>query len=142
LPSNQTRLEHHAAWHRWRHGGAPVWQNPSVDEELRLVYFGTGNAAPDINGNLRSGKKPPEAQISFAEAAERTGISVSTLHEWRRKKCFPEPKHYNRTLWFTDKQVLLLQNLKEFFRVYGKRPWNVKVDRLKEVVASISADWE
>jgi glucose dehydrogenase len=32
-----------------------VWQNPSVDEGLGLVYFGTGNAAPDINGHLRAG---------------------------------------------------------------------------------------
>jgi hypothetical protein len=86
--------------------------------------------------------KPPDAQISFLQAAERTGIGVSTLHEWRRKKYFPDPKRYNRTLWFSEKQVLLLKNLKEFFRVYGKRPWKIKLDRLKVVVESICANWD
>jgi hypothetical protein len=65
--------------------------------------------------------KPPGAPISFAQAAERAGIGVSTLHEWRRKKCFPEPKQHNRGLWFSEKQVLLLKNLKEFFRGEWKK---------------------
>jgi hypothetical protein len=90
----------------------------------------------------RSLPTPPDAQISFAEGAARTGVGVSTLHEWRRKKYFPEPKHYNRALWFSETQVLLLRNLKEFFRVYGKRRWNMKMDRLKEVVASMRANWD
>ena len=84
---------------------------------------------------------PRDAPISFSQAAEGTGISISTLHDWRRKHYFPEPKHHCHGLWFSEKQVLLLKNLKEFFRVYGKRPWNVKQDRLKEVVASIGAGW-
>jgi len=85
---------------------------------------------------------PDDAPISFGEAAERTGISVSTLHEWRRKKHFPEPKRHSGRLWFTEKQMLLLTKLKEVIRVYGKRRGNVKWDRLKEVVASTSANWE
>jgi quinohemoprotein ethanol dehydrogenase len=39
----------------WKTGGAMAWQTPSIDEPLGLVYFGTGNAAPDINGHLRKG---------------------------------------------------------------------------------------
>jgi len=85
---------------------------------------------------------PPDAPISFAESAARTGVGVSTLHEWRRKKYFPEPKHHNGRLWFSEGHVLLLMNLKDFFSVYGKRPWKVKLVKLKEVVASISADWD
>jgi predicted DNA-binding transcriptional regulator AlpA len=85
---------------------------------------------------------PDDATISFRQAAERTGVSVSTLHEWRRKKLFPEPKHHNRGLWFSEKQVLLLKNLKEFFRVNGRKPSHIKLDRLKEVVAFISSNWE
>jgi hypothetical protein len=73
---------------------------------------------------------------------ERIGIGVSTLHEWRSKKFFPEPKRYNRALWFNEKQVLLLENLKEFSRAYGKKPWKIKLQRLEELVASISANWD
>ena len=86
---------------------------------------------------------PGDAQISFAQAAERTGISVSTLHEWWSKEYFPEPKHYNgRRLWFSEKQVLLLTELKEVIRVYGRRRGKVKRDRYKEVIASIKANWD
>jgi hypothetical protein len=86
---------------------------------------------------------PPDAPISFAEAAKRTGIGVSTLHEWRRKKYFPDPKRHNgRRLWFTENQVQLLKNLKEFFRKDGRKPWKIKRDGLKEVVASIGAGWD
>jgi hypothetical protein len=84
---------------------------------------------------------PPDTPISFAEAAARTGIGVSTLHEWRRKKYFPEPKLHSGRRWFSEKQVLLLKNLKEFLSKYGKRRWNVKQERLNEVTASISTNW-
>jgi alcohol dehydrogenase (cytochrome c) len=39
----------------WKYGGAPVWQTPSVDPELGMIYFTTGNAAPDLNGAIREG---------------------------------------------------------------------------------------
>jgi alcohol dehydrogenase (cytochrome c) len=39
----------------WKHGGAPVWQTPSVDPKLGLMYFSTGNAAPDFSGAARAG---------------------------------------------------------------------------------------
>jgi alcohol dehydrogenase (cytochrome c) len=39
----------------WKYGGAPVWQTPSVDPDLRMVYFSTGNASPDLNGSERPG---------------------------------------------------------------------------------------
>jgi alcohol dehydrogenase (cytochrome c) len=37
-------------------GGAPVWQTPSVDPDLGLLYFTTGNANPDNDGSKRAGK--------------------------------------------------------------------------------------
>ncbi len=39
----------------WMHGGAPLWQTPAVDPELGLIYFSTGNAAPDFVGADRAG---------------------------------------------------------------------------------------
>ncbi len=36
-------------------GGAPVWQTPSVDPELGMLYFTTGNANPDVDGSERGG---------------------------------------------------------------------------------------
>jgi alcohol dehydrogenase (cytochrome c) len=37
-------------------GGAPMWQTPSVDPKLGLLYFTTGNANPDNDGSKRAGK--------------------------------------------------------------------------------------
>jgi hypothetical protein len=85
---------------------------------------------------------PDDAPISFVQAAERIGRHESTLHEWRRKKLFPEPKHYGRRLWFSEKQVLLLTKLKEVIRVYGNRRGKVKQHQLKEMVTSLETNWD
>lgn len=49
----------HDTWQQdnelWQHGGATVWQTPAVDPELGLLYFSTGNAGPDYNGQHREG---------------------------------------------------------------------------------------
>jgi hypothetical protein len=93
-------------------------------------------------GEVNLTTTPADAPISFKEAAKLVGIDPSTLHHYRKKKYFPEPKHHNgRRLWFSEKQVLLLNNLKEFFRVYRRKAWSVKLARLKEVKASIFANW-
>jgi quinohemoprotein ethanol dehydrogenase len=39
----------------YQHGGATVWQAPSIDPELGLMYFSTGNAGP-WEGSLRPGE--------------------------------------------------------------------------------------
>jgi alcohol dehydrogenase (cytochrome c) len=52
----------------WKYGGAPVWQTPAVDPELGLLYFSTGNAAPDYNGSVRKGDNLYTASIVALEA--------------------------------------------------------------------------
>ncbi len=47
----------------WMDGGAPVWQTPAVDPELGLMYFSTGNPAPDYNGAIRAGDNLFSASI-------------------------------------------------------------------------------
>lgn len=39
----------------YRTGGAPIWNTPAVDPKLGLLYFSTGNAAPDLYGGNRKG---------------------------------------------------------------------------------------
>jgi alcohol dehydrogenase (cytochrome c) len=55
----------------WKYGGAPVWQTPALDPELGLIYFTTGNAAPDYNGSVRKGDNLYTASMLAIEA--RTG---------------------------------------------------------------------
>jgi quinohemoprotein ethanol dehydrogenase len=58
-----TTLPESWAGDSWKHGGAPVWQTPTVDEHLNLVYVATGNAGPDINGINRAGENLFSASI-------------------------------------------------------------------------------
>lgn len=44
------------AGNSWQNGGAPVWQTPSYDPNLGLLYFGTGNPSPVVNGSQRAGQ--------------------------------------------------------------------------------------
>jgi quinohemoprotein ethanol dehydrogenase len=63
----------HATWPQnndaWKYGGAPVWQTPSVDPELGMLYFSTGNAAPDLNGAIREGDNLFSASLVALDAA-------------------------------------------------------------------------
>jgi quinohemoprotein ethanol dehydrogenase len=51
----QTTLPESFAGDSFERGGAPVWQNPTADEQLGLLYFATGNPSPDANGIDRAG---------------------------------------------------------------------------------------
>jgi alcohol dehydrogenase (cytochrome c) len=39
----------------WRTGGAPTWVTGTFDPQLNLLYWGTGNPGPDIDGDNRPG---------------------------------------------------------------------------------------
>jgi alcohol dehydrogenase (cytochrome c) len=48
----------HETWgpgESWKSGGAPTWVTGTYDPELNLLYWGTGNPAPDYNGDTRPG---------------------------------------------------------------------------------------
>jgi alcohol dehydrogenase (cytochrome c) len=66
----------HETWpakgNAWKHGGAPVWQTPSVDPKLGLLYFSTGNAGPDNDGSHRAGDNLYAASIVAVDARDGT----------------------------------------------------------------------
>lgn len=39
----------------WLRGGGSAWVTGSYDPELNLIYWGTGNPGPDMNGDVRPG---------------------------------------------------------------------------------------
>lgn len=53
----------------WMYGGAAIWQTPAVDPDLGLLYFSTGNAAPDYNGAFRAGDNLYAASIVAIDLA-------------------------------------------------------------------------
>jgi len=63
----------HETWPKdndaWKYGGAAIWQTPAFDPELGLLYFSTGNAAPDYNGSFRAGDNLYAASMLAIDAA-------------------------------------------------------------------------
>ncbi|MBI3209887.1 MAG: PQQ-dependent dehydrogenase, methanol/ethanol family [Candidatus Solibacter usitatus] len=47
----------HETWpgDSWKTGGGNTWLTGSFDPELNLIYWGTGNPAPDFDGDVRKG---------------------------------------------------------------------------------------
>jgi alcohol dehydrogenase (cytochrome c) len=39
----------------YKHGGAAIWNTPTVDPELNMLYFSTSNASPGYYGAIRKG---------------------------------------------------------------------------------------
>lgn len=58
----------HSSWRgsdekAWEHGGGSTWTTGSYDPEQNLVFWGTGNASPDYNGDAREGDNLYTASI-------------------------------------------------------------------------------
>ena len=64
----------HETWPKdndaWKYGGAAIWQTPAIDPELGLLYFSTGNAAPDYNGAFRAGDNLYAASMLAIDARD------------------------------------------------------------------------
>ncbi|HKW98612.1 MAG TPA: PQQ-dependent dehydrogenase, methanol/ethanol family [Bryobacteraceae bacterium] len=79
----------HETWSgdSWKTGGAPTWVTGSFDPKLNLIYWGTGNAAPDWNGDARLGDNLYSSSVIALDAD--TGrlkwyfqFSPHDVHDW------------------------------------------------------------
>src|SRR6201995_3965267 len=52
----------------WTHGGAGIWNTPTVDPKTNTLFFSTSNAAPDWNGSERAGDNLYSASIVAMDA--------------------------------------------------------------------------
>jgi quinohemoprotein ethanol dehydrogenase len=117
----------HESWPQdnssWQYGGAMVWQTPAVDAKRGLIYFSTGNAAPDFNGSLRKGDNLFSVSIVAIEA--KTG-----KYRWH----FQQVHH---DLWDYDaaSPVVLFDleyngRIREAIAEIGKSGWVYILDRV------------
>ena len=62
----------HESWPQnsdaWKRGGASIWQTPAIDPQLGLLYFSTGNPAPDLHGDVRPGNNLYSVSILALDA--------------------------------------------------------------------------
>ena len=71
----------------WKTGGAPTWLSGSYDPELNLLYWGTGNPAPDWNGDNRPGDNLYSCSLLALDAATGTlrwhfQFTPHDTHDW------------------------------------------------------------
>jgi quinohemoprotein ethanol dehydrogenase len=52
----------------WKHGGANIWNTPSVDPSLGMLYFSTSNTGSDFDGRRRAGDNLFSASIIALDA--------------------------------------------------------------------------
>jgi len=58
----------------WKRGGGSTWITGTYDPELNLIYWGTGNPGPDLNGDDRRGDnlytlQPGRIRCRYRQAA-------------------------------------------------------------------------
>ena len=107
----------------WQYGGAMVWQTPAVDPKHGLIYFSTGNAAPDFNGSLRKGDNLFSVSIVAIEA--KTG-----KYRWHYQQV-----HHDLWDYDSPSPVVLFDmpyngERREALAEIGKTGWVYILDRL------------
>ncbi|HUK34237.1 MAG TPA: PQQ-binding-like beta-propeller repeat protein, partial [Vicinamibacterales bacterium] len=106
----------------WKYGGASVWQTPAVDPELGLVYFSTGNAAPDYNGAVRAGDNLYTASVVAVELA--TG-----KYRWHFQQVHHDIWDYDATNPVVLMDVNVGGRIRKAIAEVGKTGWAYILDR-------------
>src|SRR6187401_902396 len=106
----------------WKYGGAAIWQTPAVDLDLGLLYFSTGNAAPDYNGAFRAGDNLYTASIVAIELA--TG-----KYRWHFQQVHHDIWDYDAVNPVVLMDVNLAGRTRKAIAEVGKTGWAYILDR-------------
>jgi alcohol dehydrogenase (cytochrome c) len=101
----------------WRHGGGSTWVTGAFDPALNLVYWGTGNPAPDSFGDVRLGDNLYTDSVVALDAD--TGklrwhyqFTPHDVHDWDAVQV---PILGELTIDGTPRKVLMTANRNGFF---------------------------
>jgi quinohemoprotein ethanol dehydrogenase len=106
----------------WKYGGGSIWQTPAVDPQLGLVYFSTGNAAPDYNGAVRTGDNLYTASIVAIELA--TG-----KYRWHFQQVHHDIWDYDASNPVILMDVSVSGRMRKAIAEVGKTGWAYILDR-------------
>jgi alcohol dehydrogenase (cytochrome c) len=127
----------------WKTGGGATWLTGSYDPALRLVYWGTGNPAPDWNGDSRKGDNLYTCSLVALEVD--TGklrwhfqFTPHDVHDWDANQI---PVLVDRTIDGRASARVVMANRNGFFylldrrsgefvlaRQYAKQTWAKGID--------------
>lgn len=106
----------------WSNGGGTTWNTGSYDPELNLVYWGTGNPAPDWNGEGRMGDNLFTCSLIAVDAD--TGkmkwyfqFSPHETHDWDSSE---PPILFNAEIDGKSRKLVALANRNAFYYVLDR----------------------
>jgi len=106
----------------WKYGGAAIWQTPAYDAELGLLFFSTGNAAPDYNGGNRAGDNLYAASMLAIEA--KTG-----KYRWHFQQVHHDIWDYDAVNPVVLMDVTIGGRVRKAIAEVGKTGWAYILDR-------------
>jgi alcohol dehydrogenase (cytochrome c) len=127
----------------WRTGGGATWLTGSYDPELDLLYWGTGNPAPDWNGDDRPGDNLYTCSVlairaDDGEIAWYFQFTPHDVHDWDANQI---PVLVDSELNGRHRKLLVLANRNAFYYVldretgeflrateYSKQTWAERID--------------
>ena len=106
----------------WSNGGATTWNTGSYDPELNTVYWGTGNPAPDWNGEGRMGDNLFTCSLIAVDA--NTGkmkwyfqFSPHETHDWDSSE---PPVLFDAKVDGRPRKLVALANRNAFYYVLDR----------------------
>ena len=127
----------------WKTGGAPTWLTGSYDPELNLLYWGTGNPAPDWNGDMREGDNLYSCSIlainpDSGEMVWHFQFTPHDTHDWDANQI---PILVDGTINGQERKLLVTANRNAFYYIldrtngeyiqatpYAKQTWAERID--------------
>lgn len=106
----------------WKTGGSPTWITGAYDPELDLIYWGTGNPAPDWNGEMRMGDNlySDSALAVDADTGELEWYFQFTpwdVHDW---DAIQVPILADLELGGVERKLLLWANRNAFYYTFDR----------------------
>ncbi len=139
----------------WKTGGAPTWVTGAYDPQLKLVYWGIGNPAPDWNGDVRRGDNLYSCSLVALDA--ETGklrwyfqFTPHDTHDWDSAHV---PVLFDSTVNGVRRKLVAVANRNAFYyvldrvtgeylsgRQYAKQTWAKGLDSNGRPILSGNAE--
>jgi alcohol dehydrogenase (cytochrome c) len=106
----------------WRTGGAPTWLTGSFDPDLNLLYWATGNPAPDYQGDERAGDNLYSNSVlalhpETGELAWHYQFTPHDVHDWDAVQI---PVLADADFQGRPRKLMLFANRNAFFYVFDR----------------------
>ena len=135
----------HETWEgeAWKTGGGATWLTGSYDPELDLLYWGTGNPAPDWNGDVRPGDNLYTCSLIAIDADSgelrwHFQFTPHDVHDWDANQI---PVLVEANVGGRARKLVAMANRNAFFylldretgefllaRPYSKQTWAKEID--------------